>query len=258
VAVSRSLPICQSQLLLAVPHLVHGITRRVAGLGKADGNLGYSAPRDRDDAWEMRGRWAAALGLDRDALIGAHQVHGAAAHVVHAGEIRIGPAPQADALMTADRGPALLTLHADCMPIILCDPDVPAIATVHAGWRGTAMNIAGKTVARMAAEFGARPERLVAFLGPAIGACCYEVGADVREAWSANPGADSAHAIRAQGDRWRFDLEAGNRWLLTQAGLAELRIESSGVCTKCGGDQWFSHRGQGPLTGRYGSIAALR
>ena len=110
----------------------------------------------------------------------------------------------------------------------------------------------------MVDEFGARPERMIAFLGPAIGKCCYEVGSDVLDAWLANPGVESGDAIRPRGDRWLFDLAAANRWLLKRAGLSGVRIESSDVCTRCGGDQWFSHRGQGPLTGRYGSIVALR
>ena len=251
------LPICQSALLLEIPNLVHGVTRRVEALGKAHGNLGYSAPRDRDDAWEMRGHWSRALGLDPNQLVGIHQVHGAGAHVVRNGDARPETAPKADALITAERGVALLTLHADCMPIILCDPGVPVIASLHAGWRGTALDIAGRTVARMVEEFEARPERMTAFLGPAIGGCCYEVGADVLDAWHLNSEAQAANAIRSHGDRWLFDLECANRWLLRRSGIAVARIESSDVCTKCGGEAWFSHRGQGPLTGRYGSIVAL-
>ncbi len=252
-----TLPICQSQLLLEIPNLVHGVTRRVEGLGKAHGNLGYSAPRDRDDAREMRGRWSRALGLDPNQLVGIHQVHGADAHVVRSEETRPETTPRADALITAERGVALLTLHADCMPIVLCDPESPVIASLHAGWRGTTLDIAGESVARMVEEFGARPERMTAFLGPAIGGCCYEVGADVLDAWQALQGSENSGAIRPNGDRWLFDLEIANRWLLRRAGVPEMRIESSGICTKCGGAEWFSHRGQGPLTGRYGSIVAL-
>jgi copper oxidase (laccase) domain-containing protein len=58
-------------------------------------------------------------------------------------------------------------------------------------------------------------------------------------------------------DRWAFDLERANRWLLRRAGLDDPRIETSGICTRCGGEAWFSHRGQGPLTGRFASIVAL-
>lgn len=242
---------------MAIPHLRHGITQRVEGMGKAHGNIGYSAPRDYDDAIAMRERWLLAMGLDRDQLTGVHQVHGADVHVVRAAERNIAPTPKADALIAAEPGVALFTQHADCMPIILCDPDAPAIATIHAGWRGTTLDIAGATVRRMRDEFGADPSRMVAFLGPSIGRCCYEVGDDVVNAWAAVAGSRVAGAVEARGARWAFDLERANRWLLLRAGLDKSRIEASQICTRCGGETWFSHRGQGPLTGRFASIVAL-
>ena len=221
-------------------------------MGRADGNLGYSPPRERADALAMRGHWSRALGLDPETLVSVHQVHGSESHMARSTNAKAVGAPRADGLITADRGIALLTLHADCMPIVLCDPAVPAIGTLHAGWRGTTLDLAGKSVQRMVDEFGARPERMIAYLGPAIAGCCYEVGADVVDAWRGAP-----NAIAPYGSRWRFDLYIANRWLLRRAGLQKERIESSGICTKCGGDDWFSHRGQGPLTGRFGSIIAL-
>lgn len=257
------LPLCQSRLLSAVPGVVHGITRRVEGLGNAHGNVGYSHPRDPDDAWEMRGLWCDALGLDRSRLTGLHQVHGAEVVIAGAAESGRGaapgsdPTPKADALITQGRGVVLQTLHADCMPVILCDPVAQAVATVHAGWRGTTLDVAGATIAAMIDAFGAKAERMIAFLGPAIGGGCYEVGADVLEAWSRQAGSQASLAIKPHLNHWLFDLDAANRWLLRRAGLLDRHVESSGICTKCGGDQWFSHRGQGPLTGRYASIVAL-
>jgi YfiH family protein len=251
------LPLCQSRLLLAIPHVRHGITRRVEGMGKAHGNIGFSEPRDRDDAAAMRALWRRALGLERSELTRVHQVHGADVFVARPEALASPVAPKADALIAAERGPALLTVHADCMPIIVCDPDAPAVATIHAGWRGTTLDVAGGTVRRMAEEFNAKPERMIAFLGPSIGQCCYEVGSDVVDAWHAIPSASAANAIRPRGARWTFDLNAANRWLLQRAGLRDDLIESSGICTRCGGEAWFSHRGQGPLTGRFGSIVAL-
>lgn len=256
-AASRTLPLCQSRLLSDLPGIVHGVTRRVEGLGKAHGNIGYTAPRDRDDAWEMRGLWCQALGLGREQLSNVHQVHGAAVHVARSDAPPPVSAPLADAQITNEPGVALMTLHADCMPIILCDPAIPAVGAIHAGWRGTTLDVAGAAVRKMVDVFGADPTRMTAFLGPSIGACCYEVGDDVRSAWSAAAPDAIDDAIAAFGDRWRFDLDAANRWLLRRAGLADSRIESSGVCTRCEGDDWFSHRGQGPDTGRYGAIVAI-
>jgi YfiH family protein len=143
------------------------------------------------------------------------------------------------------------------MPVMICDPVRRAVATVHAGWRGTVSDVAGETVRMMSAQFGSEPADLVAYLGPAIGACCYEVGEDVFAAWIERAGDIASESLRTAGDRWMFDLAAANRWSLLSAGVQPNRIDGSGICTRCEGDEWFSHRGQGPATGRYGAFIAL-
>lgn len=252
----------RSNLLSSVPWIVHGITRRVPGLGRADGNIGYTAPRDREDAWEMRRLWLSAAGLDARTIAVGSQVHGAGVAVVTAGDAGRGAEPgsrsvgPADALITAEPGVVPTTLHADCMAILLCDPVRRVVATIHAGWRGTVADIAGETVRTMADRFGTIPGDLLGYLGPAIGACCYEVGDDVRDAWEA-AGRDVRPYFRPSGERWLFDLAAANRWLLERAGVPAGQIEESGICTRCNGGEWFSHRGQGPETGRFGAFIAL-
>jgi len=79
----------------------------------------------------------------------------------------------------------------------------------------------------------------------------------VATAWSALAKADDALALQPAGERWRFDLRRANAALLRRAGLRPERTERSAVCTRCAGDAWFSHRGQGPTTGRFGAIIAL-
>lgn len=252
-----------SSLFSALPGVVHGITRRVPGLGKADGNIGYSAPRDRADAWAMRQQWMAAAGLEASRIVVASQIHGAATTVARRDDSGKGSDPksrsigEADAIVTAESGIVAMTLHADCMPILLCDPVRRAVATIHAGWRGTVANVAGETVRRMRVEFGTHPGDVVAYLGPAIGGCCYEVGDDVVSAWQSIEAAASGSALRPGQQKWTFDLEIANRVLLERVGVPASRIETSGICTKCNGDEWFSHRGQGAETGRYGAFIAL-
>jgi YfiH family protein len=258
-----ALSVTRSSLLSALPWLVHGVTGRVPGLGRADGNLGYSPPRDVADAWAMRRRWSEAVGVDPERLVAAGQVHGAAVLPVEPGLAGVGARPGsgraglADALIADRPGVALLSLHADCLPILLADPRRRAIAVVHAGWRGTVADVAGAAVRTMEAAYGSRPGDLVAYLGPAIGPCCYEVGPEVATTWSALAKADDALALRPAGERWRFDLRRANAALLRRAGLDPERMEQSAVCTRCAGDAWFSHRGQGPTTGRFGAIIGL-
>jgi YfiH family protein len=162
-----------------------------------------------------------------------------------------------DALIARSAGPVLLTLHADCLPIILVDPGLPAIASVHAGWRGTVADVAGAAVRAMAANFGSDPARILAFLGPSICRRCYEVGAEVATGWTSLAGDRAERALHIVDGRYRLDLKEANRQRLLLAGLNEGSIDTSPICTKCDQDEWFSHRGQGPETGRFGAIVAI-
>lgn len=253
----------QSQLLLGVPGIRHGITSRMPGLGSADGNVAYSPPRDQADAWEMRRLWCTALALDPEDIVTAGQIHGAIVLQTGEQDRGFGARPGSgrlglgDVLMTSAPGPALLTLHADCLPLFLVDPDLPAVAAVHAGWRGTLADVAGAAVGAMSARFGSRPDRLLAFLGPAICRECYEVGDEVAAGWETTAGASAAAAIDRTTTRWQFDLKVANALLLERAGVCQAHMEISNICTRCDGDRWFSHRGQGPETGRFGALIAI-
>jgi hypothetical protein len=258
----------RSELLAGVPGIAHGVSHRVAGLGKADGNIGLGSPRDKADAWEMRKLWAEAIGVDPHTIVTGGQVHGTGILRIEADDAGKGSRegiPQVaigDGLMTDAPGVTLLTLHADCQPILLVDPDRPAVAAVHAGWRGTVANIAGVAVAAMRDAYGSRPERLLAWLGPALGPCCHETGPEVTAMWR-----DAAEALDVlpEGAIWRpdgaakdhFNVPEANRRLLIAAGLADDRIDLSRECTKCDTDRWFSHRGHGAGAGREGAFIAI-
>jgi polyphenol oxidase len=263
-----ALPVLRIPRLAAVPGVVHGFTRRVPGMGSADGNVGYSPPRDQADAWANRRAWAAAIGVDPDRLVTSGQVHGNAVLRARAGDAGIGSRPGSgklglgDALVADEPGPVLFSLHADCLPILMValgrGGEARAVAAVHAGWRGTVADVAGETVRALGAAFGVRPEDVLAVLGPAIGPCCYPVGDEVETAWFAAVGDRGAGAVvrGRHGAQPAFDLAAANALLLERAGVRADRIERSGECTSCGAG-WFSHRGQGPATGRFAAVIAL-
>src|SRR5829696_2311310 len=238
-----------SQILSAMPGVIHGITRRVPGLGSADGNVGYSAPRDTADAWQMRQVWLGSVGLDPESIVVAHQVHGAGVATVSASDAGWGARPasksiaQADALVTNNVGVVLMTLHADCMAILLCDPVRRVVATIHAGWRGTVAGVTAESVRTMMARFGSNPKDVIAYLGPAIGPCCYEVGEDVVEDWRAariDPADSAIRPSLERPDRRMFDLETANRLQFGTVGVPAANIEASRICTRCQGDGWFS------------------
>jgi YfiH family protein len=254
----------KSQLLGAETWLRHGITQRVPGLGRADGNVGYTAPRDEADAWEMRQQWARAIGVDPRSLTRVRQHHGNTVHVASKADLLVGASPStvhdspvADALITIHPDIALTTLHADCLAILLADPDNRAVAAIHAGWRSTVLDVAGETVRAMQRHFGTDPSRLLAYVGPSIGIDRYEVGDEVADAWLAI-GAPDDRILRPSGPKWRFDLKQANATLLLAAGLRPETIEVSDVCTATDGEHWFSHRGQGASTGRFAAIISIR
>lgn len=261
---SETMTAPRSPLLDAEGWLTYGFTGRMAGMGRADGNVSYSGGRDQADAWEMRRRWLTASGLDAESIVTTGQVHGNAVLPVGPADAGRGAQPGstilglADATITQAAGPILFSLHADCLPILLADPVRRVVAVSHAGWRGTVADIASRTVAAMTAHYQCEPENVRAFLGPAISGIAYEVGPEVVEAWRDLHQDDSTAYWPGNGDRWQFDAAMANRERLLIAGLQESNIESSGICTFHRRSDWFSHRAQGPSTGRFGAFIAIR
>lgn len=256
----------RSQLLSGVAGVIHGVTHRVAGMGAADGNFSYSPPRDREDAWASRQRWCEAIGVPAEALVLTGLVHGNDVLRVTAAHAGGGSAPDrelagiADALITDQPNLALGVTHADCLSLLIADPDRGAIAAVHAGWRGTLADVAGATIRAMQDAYGSDPAGTLVYLGPSIGGCCNEVGPEVTAAWREQVrefGPLAELAVTKPGPKEHFDVARANTLLLQRAGVRPEHIEVSAICTKCATDTWFSHRGHGPGAGRQASIIML-
>jgi polyphenol oxidase len=159
-----------------------------------------------------------------------------------------GCAGEGDALVSNAPGLYLTIRTADCLPLLLAAPDVRAVAAVHAGWRGTAANIAGKAVEKLQAEFGAAPENLVAAIGPGVGQCCYEVGEEVLERFT-----DYGEGI-AEGRR--LHLAEVNRRQLSRAGVQQIDIFD--MCTFCLPEVFHSFRRDRERAGRLVSAIRVR
>ncbi len=186
-----------------------------------------------------RYRLADALGMAPDAPVEAAQVHGCGVAVVARSPGR--PIRGVDALATARRGVWLAIYAADCVPALIVDAKTPAIAAVHAGWRGTAAGVVPATIARMREAFGTVPGECLAMLGPAIGGCCYEVDAPVARAMAGAPW--WPRAARPTGpERWHLDLRAAVHAQLVASGLPAARITAVPYCTACRPDLFFSYR----------------
>src|SRR5215510_1455953 len=192
-----------------------------------------------------------ANGLARSPAVFLKQMHGA--KVIQAG--RGGLAGEADAIVTDTPGLPVAVFSADCVPLLLHDPDGPRLAAVHAGWRGTVHAVARAAVHALV-EAGARPEHLFAAIGPSIGPCCYEVDKPViAQLDRAFPGRWGAWVKSAGPGKWMLDLWAANEEQLRGTGLRGDRIFNPRLCTACRTDLFFSYRcGH---HGRLVSIAAL-
>jgi len=112
-------------------------------------------------------------------------------------------------------------------------------------------------VRAMSREFGSKPQDLLAYVGPSISAYRYEVGEEVANAWS-GANHEPEYALERVGSSWRFDLKRANTQQLMAAGVRPDQIEVSHVCTASDPDNWFSHRAQGPHTGRFATMIAIR
>ncbi len=246
----------RSALLSQVAGVTHGFSTRTGGVSAgrhASLNLGGQRDDEPEAVRENRLRFAAALGRPLDTVVLGEQRHGARVTVVARGEGT--PLPSGgrghrgiDAVITAESGPLLTVLSADCVPILLASEGGEAVGAVHAGWRGTAAGVVRNAVQALGETYGVSPRRLVAAVGPAIGACCYEVDGPVIKAFGAGHPAlkpvGEGHAM--------LDLAAANVAQLVDMGVRRDRIELLPYCTACRTDLFYSVRREGEPTGRFG------
>ncbi|HEY8206650.1 MAG TPA: peptidoglycan editing factor PgeF [Myxococcaceae bacterium] len=231
----------------------HGFSTRLGGASEgplASLNLGRSVGDAPERVAENLKRACVAASLDPDDLHTVHQVHGAAVHRVTAelrGFARRSPRPEADALFTAEPGAALAVSVADCVPILMADPEGKRVAAVHSGWRGTYAEIAARAVEAFAAE-GSRPAALRVAIGPSIRICCYVVGQDLADQFRGRFGVD---VVVEEEGRFHLDLVRAIRWTLGRAGVPEEGVEVVPDCTSCEPDLYYSHRRDHGNTGRH-------
>jgi YfiH family protein len=196
-------------------------------------------------------------------LAGCWQVHGADIRLVkEAAQAKsrpyaTGDDDRCDALVTNLSHTLLAVKTADCVPILLGDGRTGTCAAVHAGWRGTAASIGSHALERMILEYGTRPADVRVAIGPAAGACCYEVGAEVIDAFQARfPGSDDFFTATRAGHA-RIDLFKANQNQLTSMGVPAERIHISPLCTMCRTDLFFSYRREKSVHGKVGRLMAV-
>lgn len=239
----------------------HGFSTCVGGVSTGifeSLNLGHRRGDDPERVRENYRRFCAATGTDETSIVMTNQVHGNVVKVVTQADVKpdlLAPTPfEADGLATNVPGVTLCIFSADCIPILLFDPEKKAAAAVHAGWRGTAAAIAAAAVETMARAFGSAPASVRAAIGPGIGPCCFETDGDVPAAMTAALGSLAEPFMTRTGEKWKVDLKAINAAVLERSGLLREHIDVSRDCTCCQHDRFWSHR---YTKGERGSQAAV-
>ncbi|KQW80861.1 peptidoglycan editing factor PgeF [Brevundimonas sp. Root1279] len=219
----------------------HGFFTRQGGVstGLYDSlNVGVGSNDDPAAVAENRARLAGWFGGTADDLASCYQIHSAVVRVAEAGWK--GERPEGDATVTAVPGVICGVLTADCAPILLADAEAGVVGAAHAGWKGALGGIVHSTVAAMEA-LGARPDRMVAVVGPCIGLESYEVGADFQERFEHHDaGSARFFSPGVAPDKRLFDLPAFVLWRLEQAGVGDAAW--TGHDTRIDGARFFSNR----------------
>jgi hypothetical protein len=187
--------------------------------------------------------------LDLEGLTTLKQIHSDQAVEAGPGSGCIG---QGDALISNTPGVRVGVKTADCVPLLVVDARNRVVAAIHAGWRGTAAGIAGKTVSKLQARFGTDQNDLQVAIGPSIAVCCYEVGPEV---------AGQFHGIFPERndlqEKVRLDLAEANFRQLVSVGIPSGQIHRAGRCTQCSGE-FHSFRRDGEGAGRMAAIAGIK
>ena len=172
------------------------------------------------------------------------QVHGS--NVVRVNAQSAHEAREADAAVTSDAGVVLVILTADCLPVLFASKDGSRVGAAHAGWRGLAAGVLEATVAAM----GDSPDNIIAWLGPAIAASSYEVGAEVRDTFVATSAAAESAFVKSRSGHWFCDLYELATQRLYACGVLE--IHGGGFDTRS--DEGFYSYRRDPNTGRFASL----
>lgn len=250
----------KSELLENMQGISHCFTAKTGGesRGKILGlNLGFRVGDDAAAVVENYRLVAKDFNFPIERMTAAKQTHSTAITVVTdknagCGVSRLSETFEADGLVTNLCNIPVGVFYADCVPILLADTTAKVVAAVHSGWRGTVGKIAEKAIKVMCDKFGASPQNIIAAIGPSIGPCCFETGAEVGAEF------DDSLCKGLPNGKFKVDLWEANRKILTQCGVLPEHIDIFGLCTVCRNDILYSYRTHKDKTGRMGAFIMIK
>jgi len=247
----------------------HLITTRLGGVSTgelATMNLSFTRGDREENVLENYRRIGRVLECGLEDMVASHQTHTVnIRHVTAAdrgkGIVKPRDYEAIDGLMTDEKGIALVTFYADCVPLLFLDPVHQAIGLAHSGWKGTVGRMGRHMAEAMAETFGSKPSEMMAAVGPSICRECYEVGEEVAERFRHNfGGRKDCGRIVTQGKtagKYQLDLWLANRLILEEAGILPDRISVTDICTCHNSGYLFSHRGSNGHRGNLGVFLML-
>jgi polyphenol oxidase len=271
--------------------LWHGFSTRRGGVSRAycaDGspgelNLGFTETDRLEDVQNNRRLLAEAItGSPKTPIIPLRQFHSNLVVVADKADPQRERPRKADGIISALPGVLVAIQTADCIPVLVADRRQRVVAAFHAGWRGTVKRIVELGIGRMRLQFGCKPDDLIAAIGPGAGQCCYAVGEELlsefesqfsyardlfREVYDSDPVrtkypmlflTQRAPGHSPIGPQLHLDLIEANRRQLLDAGLKASAIGTTGGCTNCHTDLFFSHRASQGHAGRMMSVIGVK
>lgn len=264
---STALPIFRFS---SIPGEAHAISTRHGGVSAspyATLNVGYGTDDVEEHVAANRTIFAEGVGLRPDEVTAGLLTHGTAVTVfrsdgtdlrptqrlpVRAGSRRTEQFFASDGVVSDVPGCHFLLTFADCVPLVFVDEVRGVVGAAHAGWRGTAGQIGREVVRTMVDVFACRAADITCGIGPSIGPCCYTVGEQVLDTFRAR---GASPVLSTRDGSIYLDLWRSNERQLLCAGVES--VETAGICTACHTDTYYSHRGEGGVTGRFAMIAGV-
>ena len=226
-------------------------------------NFSFTRNDNPEHVLENYHRMASVLGTDAEKMVLSYQTHTTNVRKVTEedagkGIVKEREYQDVDGLITNIPGITLVTFYADCVPLYFVDPVHKAIGLSHSGWRGTVHRMGKATLEAMNREYGTDPADVIACIGPSICQDCYEVSADVAEAFEkAFPGHRDEILIDKGNGKYQLDLWKANEIVLLDAGVKKNHLEVTDVCTCCNPELLFSHRASHGKRGNLGAFLCL-
>ena len=251
----NSIEYLQSSIFSECDFLIHAFCTRNGGASEGEYDSLNISFKEGDLESRVLQNWhrlAMAFAIPLDHFLTLNQVHGNDILIIKpfGDYYSSSEALNYDAIVTNRTNLAICIKTADCVPIFLVDGVKKIIAFVHAGWRGTALEITAKVVRLLIEKYGSSPRDILTAIGPSIGQCCFEVDSAAANAFFEQKNNEAFLFPGARPSKWMLDLAEANRRQILNCGIPEANIDVSDLCTSCRQDLFFSHRGSGGITGR--------